>query len=799
MPALAREVSVEVSVGAMTAGPAARALARQTGVSIAFRDSAMTGRPTRGVAGHYPPAQALARMLADTGLQAREVAPGVFVVDAVSSPPPVQASAPRSRSALVPETTGEGVVVTGTKRKVPLDLYPGGIEVIVGDAVSTSDGAKGTDAIEVRLSSVSSTHLGPGRNKLFIRGIADSSFVGPTQATVGQYWGNSRITYSAPDPSLRLYDIARIEVLEGPQGTLYGAGSMGGVVRVVPNAPDLGQFGGQLWGGTTFVQHGQPGGDGGAIVNVPIVKDKLALRVLGFGSLDGGYIDDTLRKLSDINTVRTYGGRAALRYKPGNDWTIDVSALSQRIGGDDSQYADREGNGLTRATAIAQPFSNAILLSELVVGKRWNELELTTSFSYANQHVFERYAGAALTDAAHPQVAPMSGAYQTAFTQQDWIHMFTGEVRLAKSRRDGTGWLIAFNVLHNDDRIRRQMGGTDTSNVMAAVGVEGGPVALAYLSGVRNRVDEETLYGEYSLHLQKRLTLTLGGRLTRSRLAGQSEDVATDQALRIDPTAGVSRTEMRGLPSAALVWRPWDKVSLFARYQESFRPGGIAIRQDYIERFQGDRVRTVEGGMRLTGRTFDSSFTVSWSNWQNIQADLIDGFGFPTTANIGDGRVLSFSLAGHWRPLPGLQLEGSVLANESHITQPSDLATSLFDAAIDRSRLPNVADWIGRIGAKYEMPIGATDRFDVSAYARYTGKSTLGVGSVLGQLQGNYIDTGLDFKVGNTSRSLTLSITNLSDARGNRFALGSPFLLRTHDEITPLRPRSFRLGFDFAF
>ncbi|WP_163278767.1 Plug domain-containing protein, partial [Enterobacter hormaechei] len=74
-----------------------------------------------------------------------------------------------------------------------------------------------------RVASLASTHLGPGRNKLFIRGIADSSFVGPTQATVGQYWGNSRITYSAPDPDLKLYDIGRVEVLEGPQGTLYGA------------------------------------------------------------------------------------------------------------------------------------------------------------------------------------------------------------------------------------------------------------------------------------------------------------------------------------------------------------------------------------------------------------------------------------------------------------------------------------------------------------------------------------------------------------------------------------------------
>src|SRR3546814_3098560 len=88
------------------------------------------------------------------------------------------------------------------------------------------------------MASLSSTHLGAGRNKLFIRGIADSSFTGPTQATVGQYLGDIRLSYNAPDPDLRLYDVDNVEVLEGPQGTLYGAGSLGGIIRVVPNAPN---------------------------------------------------------------------------------------------------------------------------------------------------------------------------------------------------------------------------------------------------------------------------------------------------------------------------------------------------------------------------------------------------------------------------------------------------------------------------------------------------------------------------------------------------------------------------------
>ena len=102
-------------------------------------------------------------------------------------------------------------------------------------------GVAGAEAIEARSVGFSSTHLGAGRNKLFIRGIADSSFSGPTQSPVGQYFGDMRTGYSGPDPDLKLVDMQSVEILEGPQGTLYGSGALGGIVLLKPNMPDLGE------------------------------------------------------------------------------------------------------------------------------------------------------------------------------------------------------------------------------------------------------------------------------------------------------------------------------------------------------------------------------------------------------------------------------------------------------------------------------------------------------------------------------------------------------------------------------
>ena len=113
--------------------------------------------------------------------------------------------------------------------------------------------------------------------------------------------------------------------------------------------------------------------------------------------------------------------------------------------------------------------------------------------------------------------------------------------------------------------------------------------------------------------------------------------------------------------------------------------------------------------------------------------------------------------------------------------------------------MPNIADVTGRVGFSYSAPLN--DKFDVEAtgFARYVGKSTLGVGPILGLPQGNYLDTGMELRVGNRSRGLSIAVTNLLDSRGNRFALGSPFLVRDRNQITPLQPRTVRLGFDLTF
>uniref|UniRef100_UPI003B3AA39B TonB-dependent receptor n=1 Tax=Sphingomonas sp. TaxID=28214 RepID=UPI003B3AA39B len=673
------------------------------------------------------------------------------------------------------------IVVTASKREVPLRDYAGLASFVGGDELSLA-GAAGTDALLARLATVSSTHLGAGRNKLFIRGIADSSFTGPTQATVGQYLGDLRLSYNAPDPDLRLYDMAAVEVLEGPQGTLYGAGSLGGIIRVTPNAPATGEVAGTVSTGISATQHGDPGADIAGTVNLPLAYDRVALRVTGYTTSEGGYIDNPVRGKRDINRTEISGGRATLRLVAGDGWTIDLGAVGQRTDGHDSQYADEGDPPLTRSSAVDQGFDARYALGQVVVAKDWDGLRFRSTAGYIRQKLNERYdatvpsgmlvpgAGAGGVIVSPILIAfPYSDGEPRLFVQRNDTRLFASETRLSRPLEAGFGWVIGASYTSNRTRLDR------------AVGAINAPLPV---TGVTNRIREGTLYGEASLQPLAGLTLTGGARVTHSRLSGEGRDVIAPVSERIaDARAAIAatRTQTSLLPSASISAAVLPRLTLFARYQEGFRPGGLAIEGDFVRRFERDRV--------------DLSASVSHTRWSDIQADFIDASGLPSTANIGDGRIWTMTAAGGWRVVPALRLELAGTFNDSEVLSGRE---TIMLALARSSRVPNVARFAGRIGFDFHQRVGDTSMFRLTGWARYTGRSRLGVGPVLGEQQGDYLDTALIGRLGTASHGFTLSVTNLTDSVGNRFALGTPFVTGAR-QITPLRPRTVRIGFDAAF
>ncbi|WP_312406405.1 TonB-dependent receptor plug domain-containing protein, partial [Brevundimonas sp.] len=218
-------------------------LALQARVSLGGGVAACTGT-SPALRGRMTLDAALDRILAGSGCRYLIRPDGAVIISSaprIASSPASPSSRPAPRPAPQPEAVQVSeVVVTAPRRPELIQRSSSAMTAVTGDRIGRS-GVTGMQGLDSLVSGMTVTNLGPGRNKILLRGISDGVFTGLTQSTVGLYLDLTPITYSAPDPDLKLIDIDRVEVLRGPQGTLYGTGPIGGVVRIVTRRPEFGR------------------------------------------------------------------------------------------------------------------------------------------------------------------------------------------------------------------------------------------------------------------------------------------------------------------------------------------------------------------------------------------------------------------------------------------------------------------------------------------------------------------------------------------------------------------------------
>jgi iron complex outermembrane recepter protein len=750
------------------------ALGNQAQISIGGVDARMGTARSKVVRGKMSVARALQIMLHDTDFTFEDIdANTVRIIHAAPAreprlkrPPPKPAP-----SRPLPDEPPPDIIVTATKQQQGLDRYAGTAHVEKVDGVGMSENL-GTAAFVARIPALTSTNLGPGRNKLFVRGIADSSFSGPTQSTVGLYLGDLRLTYNAPEPDLRLYDIDRIEVIEGPQGTLYGAGTLGGIIRIMPNTPDASGFHASASAGRSLTKDGAPGFDLGGVINVPIVKDHVALRIVGYRQIEGGYIDNATLGTRHTNRSGITGGRASLRIQPGDHWTINFSAISQNIDTRDGQYAERDLAPRTHAANIAQPHDNDFNGASLEIDKTWDRLALVSSTGIVKHDLSETFDATGYLGQLGVQ----------AFESSDAIRLITHETRLSQSGADGSSWVAGVSFVRNIDRIERTLG----------------PIgAPAMLAALRNAKTEMAVFGEATQPISARWYATLGARFVYASTMGELLGGAGQD---FEPR----RKQKRILPTAALSWKPQPDIIAFLRYQSGFRSGGIAIsgggQINSAQRFESDEIHTAEIGMRFGDAAdsepakFSGGITGFFSIWNSIQADLIGASGLPYTDNIGRGRVFGAEANLIWRATKHLTLDGAMFFNNSALVAP---ALGFEDA--NESSLPNIAKAGGRFSVLLERPLTETLKLRLDGTLRYVGASSLGTTPSLVLEQGETTQANLSATLDAGAWAITFDATNLTNSRRNSFSYGNPFTVAQGRQITPLRPRTVRLGLRVAF
>lgn len=769
MEAASAQSQHRISIPAGTLDVALRTLARQTGISVGGTIRGLGRIRTPAIEGRMSAEAALHRLLRGTGFVFRRSDNRTYRIERQSLPP---RSAPQPPSPAArrtpPPALPQPIIVTASKRELDFSNYAGGVTVAELD-----DALPGTQlgTLENLLSSLpitASTNLGSGRNKLFIRGIADSSFNGPTQSTVGLYYGDLRLIYSAPNPDLRLYDIDRVELLEGPQGTLYGAGALGGVIRLSPNRAALGEWEGAVWASGAITEGGEAGYDTAGLVNVPF-GNNISARILGYKGRLGGYIDDVQRGMDDVNRTEIEGWRATIRAEIAEGWTIDLDGLQQMLDTLDGQYADAEIGGLGRRSAIAQPFDSDINGAGITLTGDLGGPSLISATGIFRSDLDTIFDASALSDSGET----------LAFEEERRIDLVSHETRIASDPEAAFSWVIGGSFVRNIDRRFQFLGDPDEPDPRAET---------------RNETTEFALFGEGTLPLTAQFSATAGARIVYSE--SFSEALLADGS-EIDPQARSTRI----LPTVALSWRPNDDVIVYTRYQRGYRAGGLSIddvdtMDPTISLFEPDMLQTVELGTRATlSRPLPVEFSIIafFTDWAGIQADLIGDQGFTLTDNIGSARVYGITANASVQPVEALRISGALFVNRTHF----DAVTGL-DVG-EEEQLPNVAELGARMAAELTIPIGDNLNFEAVTAIDYTGESFLGVDPILELPQGGFFE--LNAAVALRAEDWTLSIegSNLGNVRGNSFSFGNPFTLRDARQLTPIRPRQIRASVTFRF
>jgi outer membrane receptor protein involved in Fe transport len=259
-----------------------------------------------------------------------------------------------------PSQTGlEEIVVTATKRAASLQEVPVSVTAFGTEDIE-KHGFNGLQDYAAFVPSLSVTTREPGGTNVVFRGVATSGVTFAPNSSSAMYLDEQPITSNGDNPDPRLVDIERVEALSGPQGTLFGASSQSGTLRIITNKPNTHEADAWVDVGATHVTDGDNGYDASAMINVPLVQDKLALRLVGFRAEDAGFIDNVLGQSpatcpaflqpvfgcdvpfnnsphfdnsnnvhKNVNRIDYLGGRGTLRWEIKDDWTLDFTALAQ--------------------------------------------------------------------------------------------------------------------------------------------------------------------------------------------------------------------------------------------------------------------------------------------------------------------------------------------------------------------------------------------------------------------------------------------------------------------------------------
>lgn len=713
----------------------------------------------------------------------------------------------------------EEILVTATKRDESLREIPASITAFSGEDLERQGVQTMADIIKmVPGVNITKTDFGTAA-RVTVRGISSQD---GTNLTTAVLFGDVNFVDNyaprvLPDPLP--FDLRNVEILKGPQGTLFGAGSLNGMVRYVPEAPEYDVFTAKYFVEYTKVRYGGGAPIFGAVVNLPW-GENLALRVLSFARESPGWTDDTQNNVEDVNTLEQDGFRAILGWRPSEKSDLALMYAEQITDSADSAVANNTSGELSHDDRPRpSPSHSEYELFDLKFNYEFDGFSFVSDSSYLYKYSTSRNDISVNLDPSDQGEAPILELLEPG-TESD---SYSQELRLVSNDDEASNfeWIVGItgSKQHIEGGTDYGIGEEDSTQAMVAMIAEqlypsaGGLVtsdgrASYNKSDFEVDIQEIALFGDVTFHIGDSLELSAGGRYYKTSSSGVAirsglQTVATYNETERVREAKVEETGFN--PKLSAVYHFNDDILTYASISKGFRIGGVqsgfdsalsakpapdTVKSDFLWSYElGVRTQWMENTLQL-------DVTAFYAVWEDAQTVQSNGGTFTTfTDNVGGVKTEGLEAAFLYLfPVDGLSINVSA--------SYTDAVTTEFFVASDGYNAPPGTDW----PAAPHLQTATT-----LAYRPQIGPWTLGaavshtyLGEALNDL-GQRIDMfgyqqwDLNFNVERPDwkwmPEVSLSINNVLDERGivNNYQVTQPGTSTVLDNVNYLRPRAYTL------
>lgn len=812
-----RESTRNFQIAAQPLSQALLEFSRQADVIVTAPSDLVRNKRAPEISGDLTPSAALARLLRGSGLEASFTASGAITIGEArrfarrATPATGIVDDDASPFDAVGDGLIEEVLVTAQKRIENVQEVPASVSVFDSrrvrqlHATSIIDYAAYIPGLNV------SSGGGPGQTMITLRGIAP---VGPGPV-VGYYVDDTPLGSSSSygggrefGLDLMPYDVERIEVLRGPQGTLYGAGAMGGLLKYVLRRPSTSQF--EVWAGAETFGISSAGDLGWGVragANLPLATDRAGLWGSYFEQQTPGYVNNAHTGVRDENDVSQRGGRLSLLWQIGDDVSLQLGGLWQRIDSHDDAAVALTLTGLDPPTGVpsygmltsfhplSQPFEQDIDHYSATLDWNLGWASLLSASSYSRTHTRHVQDASFIFGFLYPRAT--NGAVAAGYAQFPItldLRKRTQELRLVSPAGGRVEWLIGAFYTQEDSEQVRDVFALDTAGRVIP------QFAPRFLFvEFPSQYEEVAGFGSATLRLAERFDVTAGVRWARNRQRFRQISGGLEELIGPPTDFSGSSSEEVFTYSVSPRWQVSTDTMIYARVATGYRPGGPNPRAlDLPPTVVADTLTNYELGLKSQfsgGRALlnVAAFRIDWRDIQ--QAVVVGGIG--SVDNTGNAVSEGFEIETAYLPIDRLRIGVNAAYTDARLTAPAE--------GIAAGRLGNTPRWSASVLLDYEFALANRWTAHIGGGWRYVGEQGTAIAAQTGADNSYVLPPygALDLAAELIRGSWTISVfaRNVTDRRAY---IGGGLVIDADDvpygiDASVLQPRTVGIGVDVGF